>query len=111
MTDTLTKGEAREIDRHKYYMSKSSGYDVGYEAAFTDWMENHAEAYHRSAQARMLEMQRQEIACHTWIESEKARCNLGRAAALDWVLKYAADWRAWYNANYMEKCGRKYAED
>ena len=103
MTDTLTNSERREVERHKYFLSKSKGYDVGFEAACDDWLEKHAEAYRREAQARMLEMQRQEIARHTWIESEKARRNLGREAALDWVLKYAAQWRAWYNANYAEE--------
>ena len=103
MTDTLTNGERREVERHKYFLSKSRGYDVGFEAACADWMENHADNYRREAQARMLEMQRQEIARHTWIESEKANRNLGREAALDWVLKYAAQWRAWYNATYVEE--------
>ena len=37
---------------------------------------------------------------HRWIESEKAGHDLGRAAALDWVLKYAAQWREWYNRVY-----------
>jgi len=103
MADTLTNGERREVERHKYFMSKARGYDVGFEAACTDWLENHAEDYRHETQARMLELQRQEIARHTWIESEKARCNLGREAALDWVLKYAAQWRAWYNSTYAEE--------
>lgn len=103
MTDTLTNGERKEVERHKYFMSQQYGYDVGFDAALTDWLDHHAEEYRRDAQARMLEMQRQEIARHMWIESEKAKCNLGREAALDWVLKYAAQWRAWYNANCIEK--------
>lgn len=102
MTITITRAERREIERHKYFMSKAAGYDVGFEAACEDWMDNYADAYHQDAQRRMLEMQRKEIARHTWIESEKARKNLGREAALDWVLKYAAQWRAWYNATYVE---------
>ncbi len=102
MTVTITRAEQREIERHKYFMSKTAGYDVGFEAAYQDWMDNYADSYREEAQRRMLEMQRKEIARHTWIESEKARRNLGREAALDWVLKYAAQWRAWYNATYVE---------
>ena len=102
MFDTLTRAERMEVERHKYFMSKASGYDVGFEAACLDWIENFAGAYRQDAQSRMLEMQRKEIARHTWVESEKAGRNLGRAAALDWVLKYAAQWRAWYNKTYID---------
>tara|TARA_R110001592_G_scaffold21907_3_gene87703 strand:- start:688 stop:999 length:312 start_codon:yes stop_codon:yes gene_type:complete len=103
MTDMLTKTERLEVERHKYFMSKSRGFDVGFEAACEDWMANHAESFKREAQSRMLEMQRQEIARHTWIESEKAKRNLGREAAMDWVTKYAAQWRAWYNTTCAEE--------
>ena len=102
MMDTLTNSERREIERHKYCMSLASGYDVGFDAACADWLENHAETFRQEEQARMLEMQRKEIARHKWIESEKANRDLGREAALDWVLNYAAQWRAWYNATYAD---------
>lgn len=36
-----------------------------------------------------LEIQRQEIDRHKWIESEKAGKDLGMDAAIDWILKYA----------------------
>ena len=100
--DNLTRGERLEVERHKYFMSQSSGCDVGFEVACSDWMNKHAQDFRQHEQSRMLEMQREEIARHTWVESEKAGCNLGREAALDWVLKYAAQWRAWYNATYVE---------
>ncbi|MCF6287259.1 MAG: hypothetical protein L3K26_19065 [Candidatus Hydrogenedentes bacterium] len=102
MTETLTVSERREVERHKYCMSSASGYDVGFEVAYSDWLEKHAEPYRRETQARMLDMQREEIARHTWIESEKANRDLGREAALDWVLNYAAQWRTWYNATYAD---------
>lgn len=101
VTEMLTRRELEEVKRHKYFMSESLGYDVGYEAACSDWLANHATAFRQQEQARMLNMQREEIARHKWIESEKAKCDVGRAAALDWVLKYAAQWRAWYNATYL----------
>lgn len=101
VTEMLTRRELEEVKRHKYFMSESRGYDVGYEAACSDWLANHAAEFRQQEQSRMLDMQREEIARHKWIESEKANCDLGRAAALDWVLKYAAQWRAWYNATYL----------
>lgn len=38
--------------------------------------------------AQIEEMQK-----HKWIESEKAGFDVGPAAYIDWVKKYAADWR------------------
>lgn len=96
----LTPAEMREIERHKYFLSERAGYDIGFEAAASDWIERYGLLFRQERQAYMLNMQREEIARHTWIESEKAGCDLGRAAALDWVLKYAATWREWYNREY-----------
>ena len=36
-----------------------------------------------------LEFQDREIERHKWIESEKAGRDLGKDAAIDWILKYA----------------------
>jgi len=47
-------------------------------------------------QAKMLAEQREEILRHKWIESEKAQRDLGSEAVLDWIRRYAAQWRRWY---------------
>jgi hypothetical protein len=47
-------------------------------------------------QAKMLADQREEILRHKWIESEKAQRDLGSEAVLDWIRRYAAQWRRWY---------------
>jgi hypothetical protein len=39
---------------------------------------------------KYLELQSREIERHKWIESEKAGRDLGSEAAIDWILKYAA---------------------
>lgn len=49
-------------------------------------------------QATMLARQREEILRHKWIESEKAQRDLGAEAVLDWIRRYAAEWRKWYEA-------------
>lgn len=41
-TDVRTDEEIAEIERHKYFMSEQAGYDVGWETAERDWLENHA---------------------------------------------------------------------
>jgi hypothetical protein len=45
------------------------------------------------AEAQCKEMQK-----HRWIESEKAGRDLGESAYLDWVRKYAKNFRAWWNS-------------
>lgn len=44
----------------------------------------------------ILRMQIDEIQKHKWIESEKAMRDLGNQAVFDWVQKYAADFRAYW---------------
>jgi hypothetical protein len=48
-------------------------------------------------QAKMLAEQREEILRYKWIESEKAHRDLGSDAVLDWIRRYAAQWRRWYD--------------
>ncbi len=36
----LTHEMQAEIERHKYFLSEKAGFDVGWEAAEKDWMEN-----------------------------------------------------------------------
>ena len=45
-----------------------------------------------------LELQNSEIARHKWIESEKAGEDLGMEAVIDWILKYADRFSAYYVA-------------
>lgn len=44
----------------------------------------------------ILRMQIDEIQKHKWIESEKAMRDLGNQAVFDWVQKYAADFRVYW---------------
>lgn len=45
--------------------------------------------------ANFLNLQREEIRKHRWIESEKAGFDLGRVVERDWIDKYAAGFRKW----------------
>lgn len=96
----LSAAERHEIERHKWFMSQRVGYDVGFEAAREDWQRNHAYSWEQDRQNHMLSLQREEIARHKWIESEKASCDMGRDACLDWIRRYAAQWRDWYEGTY-----------
>lgn len=97
-------GELDAISEHKYYLSQEHGRDVGFEAAKEDWLLHQARRWRRereeSRMRQMLDMQRQEINRHKWIESEKAQRDLGAEAVFDWINRYAAQWREWYEREY-----------
>lgn len=40
-----------------------------------------------------IDSQREEMEKHRWIESEKANRDLGKSAYIDWIKKYAKEWR------------------
>ena len=52
----LKNAEVCEIERHKYCVSQECGYDVGFEEAAEDWLENHAQAWREARQQKMLSM-------------------------------------------------------
>jgi hypothetical protein len=90
------RAELKEIEIHKYFLSLHRGYDVGLDAAKQDWVEHHSQSWRQKRHEHMLALQREEISRYKWIESEKANCDLGRKACLDWIAKYAAQWRDWF---------------
>jgi hypothetical protein len=98
----ISKAEMRAVEVHKYYLSQRAGFDVGMEYAMNDWLASHALAWRRERQERMLTLQREEIMRYKWIESEKANCDLGKGVALEWIRKYAGQWRAWYEGEYED---------
>ncbi len=98
----LKKAEVRQIERHKYFMSINRGKEVDFEEAACDWLEHHAQAWREERQRKMLAMQREEINRYKWIRSEHAHHDLGGKAVLDWIHRYAAHWREWYEEEYVE---------
>jgi hypothetical protein len=100
MPNDLTRAEIRQVEIHKWYMSQRCGYDVGFETAKADWLANHAQVFWQRRQQVMMAMQRDAINQHKWIVSEQCGCDQGRAAVLDWIAKYAAGWREWYEQEY-----------
>ena len=39
---------------------------------------------------------------YKWIESEKAGCDLGNKAVMDWIKKYAASYRTWWEQTHKD---------
>jgi len=100
MFEELSSAEQRAVSAHQQRLSIEKGHDVPLATALSDWLENCAQAWRTERQACILELQRQEIMRHKWIESEKARRDLGSDAVLDWIQKHAARWREWYEREY-----------
>jgi len=96
----LKKAEVREIERHKYFMSIERGHEVSFEEAAQDWLEHYAQSWREDRQRKMLAMQRDEINRYKWIQSERARRDLGGTAVMEWIQRYAAHWREWYENEY-----------
>jgi len=91
--DPFSPDELKAIEVHKYHLSEKAGYDVGLEFAIKDWLQHHAVAWRGERLKNELQAQQDEIKKHKWIASEKAGCDLGDQAALDWVIRFAAQWR------------------
>lgn len=85
-----------EQDEVRASISAERGCDDGFEESVSDCMAKCTQRQREERQAEMLAKQREEILRHKWIESEKAQRDLGSEAALDWIRRYAAQWRRWY---------------
>jgi len=51
----------------------------------------------------MMTAEKEEIAKHKWIESEKVGYDLGIYACLDWIHRFAAKWREEYEKRKNSK--------
>jgi hypothetical protein len=91
----FSKAEQHAIDEHRYYLSERAGYDVGEENALRDWLTHHAHRWRQERLKKDMEEQKLEILKHKWIESERAGTDLGVDAIIDWIEKYAVQWRHW----------------
>jgi hypothetical protein len=100
MLSHLSAPESKAVLKYREQMCARTGRDVPLEEALSDWLQHHAMKWRIERQAHMLSLQREEILRHKWIESEKAHRDLGAEAMLDWIDKYAAHWRDWYERNY-----------
>ena len=103
MHERLSTDECHEIERHQARLSIEQGYDVELGEAMADWLATRAVPWREKRQADMLARQREEILRHKWIESEKAQRDLGAEASLDWIRRYAAQWREWYENHHGAK--------
>lgn len=93
----FSQDELQAIEVHKYHLSQREGHDVGIEYAAQDWLRYHAKQWRMQ---HMMAMERKAIEVYKWLESEKAQRDLGAEAVFEWINKYAAQWRQWYEQEY-----------
>ncbi len=97
--DDFPEAERRAVLVHKWFLSERVGHDVGEEFAIHDWLDNYATEWRRHRLEIELDQQKREMEKHRWLESEKAHRDLGTDAYRDWIIRYAAAWRAWYHGS------------
>lgn len=98
----LTRAEQQAVFSHREHLCRDWGRSVPLDEAREDWLRHHAHDWRASRMRKMLEMQREEINRYKWIESEKAQRDLGREAVFDWISKYAAQWREWFEQEFVD---------
>ena len=96
----MTEAEQQAVEVHRYTLSLKAACDVSIEEAREDWFNHHAEQWRVERIKHMNHLQREAIAEYKWLKSEKAQCDVGHQAALEWVHKYAASFREWYEEEH-----------
>lgn len=100
MSKELSKAEQYQVTRHQHRLAEERGCDVSWEDARESWLEHLAPEWRQQRMSHMLDMQREEIARYRWIRSEEEHRDMGRQAAMEWVQKYAKEWRQWYEDHH-----------
>lgn len=96
----LSRAEKLAVERYRVRLSQERAREITQEEALADWTANHSANWRQERHARMLAMEREEILRHKWIESEKGNRDVGAEAVFDWIRKYAALWRKWFEDEY-----------
>ncbi|HOZ46365.1 MAG TPA: hypothetical protein PLO37_14700 [Candidatus Hydrogenedentes bacterium] len=110
MLISLGKAEQKAVMEYRDWLSTQRGRPVSLEDALADWLKNRAVAWRAERLRRILELERQEMLRHKWIESEKAHRDLGSEAIMDWIQNHAAKWREWYEREYEGECDTNTAQ-
>lgn len=98
MPRNLCKAERRAVEAYRRGLSAQWGREPEFEEAAAHWLTHAAPAWRKRRQEVMMAIQREEMLRHKWIESEKAQFDVGKQAYLEWIKRYAAEWRNWYDS-------------
>ncbi len=90
--------EWKAIRVHRYFLCQFYSSKVSNEEAVRDWEKNYAHTWREKQLELSSRNQMEQILKHKWLESEKAGYDIGKAAVTDWIGKYAAIWRKWWES-------------
>lgn len=89
----LPLAERRAVEQHRHILCETKGHEIPFEEALDDWLTHHATHWRQSWHEKCMRRQQEEMLRHKWIESEKARRDLGDQAIFEWIRRYAHSWR------------------
>lgn len=96
MLSSLTRREVRAIQKFYEQVFCDETRPDTFEEMAQHWQRHYAAKWRVFDHVQAMAMQRDEIARHKWILSEKAGHDLGSWATNNWIFLYAALWREWY---------------
>ena len=94
----FSPAEWKAIQVHRYFLSQRYHRQVSVEETIDDWTRNYARIWREKRMELSSRNQMEQILKHKWFESEKLGHDVGQAAAVDWIEKYANAWREWWES-------------
>lgn len=94
--DTLSSEEMTAIELHKWYLSEKNGYDVGWDAAYSDWKMSYQDQWRKEQREQLLGdsvQEMKEIGEYTKRTYDRKGTEARRKGEKKWVERYAAEWR------------------
>ena len=90
--------EWKSIRVHRYFLSQRYSRWVGIRETIRDWENNYGCIWRDKRMELSSRNQMEQILKYKWLESEKAGHDIGKPAIADWIEKYAALWRKWWES-------------
>ncbi|MEA1927773.1 MAG: hypothetical protein U9N73_06165 [Candidatus Auribacterota bacterium] len=90
--------EWKAIRVHRYFLSQRNSRWVSLDEALHNWEDNYARTWREKRLELSSRNQMEQILKHKWLESEKVGHDIGKDAVSDWIDKYAAIWRKWWES-------------
>lgn len=97
--EKYSRAERVAIAAHKKELESLNQGEITEKEVIDHWNANCRQKWLEERHVRMLALQREEILRYKWIESEKCQKDVGAQAVFDWISRYAAGWRQWFEEN------------
>ncbi len=95
-----SRAEHAAVHRHHAHLRALWEREVTLEEAREHWLANCADRWMEDRFNLSMELQHAEILRYKWIKSESLQKDAGSEAVLEWIEKYAASFREWFEDNH-----------